>query len=251
MREAACVAGRAGSAAGACRRWRPATVQRYARTLLVDITRRPVARAALAQAGRGAPLQLPVRRLAGVPARVSSSAVGSRRAADRRPSRPTRARPAWARASAIVAFSAICAHKLMYPTPQISFIGLRSGVRRRAGAGDPLLRRQLALRPGAGRARDRAARRRSRWLPCCWSGRPRATGCTPWASRGGEMFARFLREVRLQARNRVGRASARALDRRHGGGATGRGLQPPVAELPRVARSACDECRQPGGERRL
>jgi arsenite oxidase small subunit len=28
---------------------------------------------------------------------------------------------------AIVAFSAICAHKLMYPTPQISFIGLRRG----------------------------------------------------------------------------------------------------------------------------
>lgn len=27
----------------------------------------------------------------------------------------------------IVAFSAICAHKLMYPTPQISFIGLRKG----------------------------------------------------------------------------------------------------------------------------
>ena len=27
----------------------------------------------------------------------------------------------------IVAFSAICAHKLMYPTPAISFIGLRSG----------------------------------------------------------------------------------------------------------------------------
>jgi arsenite oxidase small subunit len=27
----------------------------------------------------------------------------------------------------IVAFSAICAHKLMYPTPQISFIGVRKG----------------------------------------------------------------------------------------------------------------------------
>ncbi|HEY2190224.1 MAG TPA: (2Fe-2S)-binding protein [Caldimonas sp.] len=30
----------------------------------------------------------------------------------------------------IVAFSAICAHKLMYPTPTISFIGLRSGAGR-------------------------------------------------------------------------------------------------------------------------
>jgi Rieske Fe-S protein len=29
---------------------------------------------------------------------------------------------------AIVAFSAICAHQLMYPTPSISFIGLRKGV---------------------------------------------------------------------------------------------------------------------------
>jgi len=35
---------------------------------------------------------------------------------------------------AIVAFSAICAHKLMYPTPAISFIGLRSG-----GRGEPPL----------------------------------------------------------------------------------------------------------------
>lgn len=32
----------------------------------------------------------------------------------------------------IVAFSAICAHKMMYPTAQISFIGLRSG-----GRGEP------------------------------------------------------------------------------------------------------------------
>jgi Rieske Fe-S protein len=32
----------------------------------------------------------------------------------------------------IVAFSAICAHKLMYPTPAVSFIGLRSG-----GRGEP------------------------------------------------------------------------------------------------------------------
>jgi len=32
----------------------------------------------------------------------------------------------------IVAFSAICSHKLMYPTPTISFIGLRSG-----GQGEP------------------------------------------------------------------------------------------------------------------
>jgi Rieske Fe-S protein len=32
----------------------------------------------------------------------------------------------------IVAFSAICSHKLMYPTPQISFIGLRKGI-----AGEP------------------------------------------------------------------------------------------------------------------
>jgi arsenite oxidase small subunit len=32
----------------------------------------------------------------------------------------------------IVAFSAICAHKLMYPTPQLSFIGVRNGF-----AGEP------------------------------------------------------------------------------------------------------------------
>ena len=34
------------------------------------------------------------------------------------------------REQTIVAFSAICAHKMMYPTPNISFIGLRKGVGR-------------------------------------------------------------------------------------------------------------------------
>ncbi|MEY4083100.1 MAG: Arsenite oxidase subunit AioB precursor [Pseudomonadota bacterium] len=34
----------------------------------------------------------------------------------------------------VVAFSAICAHKMMYPTPNISFIGLRKGVGREPSA---------------------------------------------------------------------------------------------------------------------
>ena len=47
------------------------------------------------------------------------------------------------------AFSAICAHKLMYPTPQISFIGVRKGI-----AGEEGIVENVRLRSG-GRITER------------------------------------------------------------------------------------------------
>ncbi|HET9822426.1 MAG TPA: (2Fe-2S)-binding protein [Burkholderiaceae bacterium] len=123
VRQAVCVAG--AFAAGA---WplHAATgdVRRYGRTRLVDEFQRPISARqlrvgepwlfnypyaaspvfllALESAPAGAELTTEARQRYAAPA-----GVGPRRS--------------------VVAFSAICAHKLMYPTPQISFIGVRRG----------------------------------------------------------------------------------------------------------------------------
>ncbi len=122
MREAACVAG-AFAAATALPTF-AAAPQRHARALLVDPFGDPF-RSGMLQVGQthlfnypfaASPAFLialdravePSEHLTGANQRYSAPAgVGPRRS--------------------IVAFSAICAHKLMYPTPQLSFIGLRKG----------------------------------------------------------------------------------------------------------------------------
>ena len=59
-----------------------------------------------------------------------------------------------AASATIVAFSAICAHKLAYPTREVSFIRYqRDRSATSGGARHPLLRRPQRLRSGAGRAR--------------------------------------------------------------------------------------------------
>ncbi len=130
MREAACVAG-AWASLGAC----PVLaadnreVHHYTRALLVDPLGEPITASALVP---GHP------RLFDYPY-VASPAflIAIDRSVDRT-ALVTEARRAYdapegvGRKRSIVAFSAICAHKLMYPTPQISFIGLRKG-----NAGEP------------------------------------------------------------------------------------------------------------------
>ncbi|WP_253261797.1 hypothetical protein [Ramlibacter montanisoli] len=67
----------------------------------------------------------------------------------------------------IVAFSAICAHQLVYPTRDVSFISFRkTRAARRAGRPDPLLR---GAQPVRSRARRGGARARpsSRCARCC------------------------------------------------------------------------------------
>ncbi len=103
-------------------------------------------------------------------------------------------------ARAIVAFSAICAHKLAYPTRDISFIRYQPqklGDLRRAR--DPLLRRPQRLRSGRGRAGRRgtgaAAARGDPARLRCGDGRAR-TRSAPSAPSSSTL----LREVRVQAR---------------------------------------------------
>jgi arsenite oxidase small subunit len=125
MREAACVAG-AWAASGV---W-PALAapggetRRYARTLLVGKFGEPL---------RATQLQVGVPHLFNYPFAASPvfllaldrSVHGTELATQdkQRYASPAGVGPT----KSIVAFSAICAHKLMYPTPQISFIGVRKG----------------------------------------------------------------------------------------------------------------------------
>jgi arsenite oxidase small subunit len=126
MREATCVAGALAAAAGLpVLAAQGIEARRYTRTLLVDKLGDPFHASSLVT---GEP------QLFNYPFVASpvfllqlDRAVG---ASDQQ----TEARQAYSAPAgvgprrAIVAFSAICAHKLMYPTPQISFIGVRKGV---------------------------------------------------------------------------------------------------------------------------
>ena len=95
---------------------------------------------------------------------------------------------------AIVAYSAICAHKLAYPTRQVSFIGFRaaaSPVNARARSSPAAPTRVSTTRwPAPGYS---AARRRNRWRPCCLNMTPQPTNCmpsVPWVRRNSMSFSR-------------------------------------------------------------
>ena len=107
--------------------WAQAAPRLYARTRLADVHGRPIRAADLAPETNyvfhypfaATPcLLLKLARPVAVPATAKRNEVAA---------------PAWqggvGRDRNVVAFSAICAHKLMYPTPAISFIGLRKGGR--------------------------------------------------------------------------------------------------------------------------
>jgi arsenite oxidase small subunit len=126
MREAACVAG-AWAVSGAL----PVLaaggpVRRYGRSLLVLPTGRPFAASQLA-VGEPQLFNYPFAACPVFLMALAQEVVGTELATE---ARQRYASPAGVgRHKAIVAFSAICAHKLMYPTPQISFIGVRKGTR--------------------------------------------------------------------------------------------------------------------------
>lgn len=125
MREAACVAG-AWAASGALPVLAAAATEprRYARTLLVDPFGDPIPSARL-QAGAPQLFNYPFAASPVFLLVLDHAVAGTDLATqDKRPyASPAGVGPR----SSIVAFSAICAHKLMYPTPQISFIGVRRG----------------------------------------------------------------------------------------------------------------------------
>jgi Rieske Fe-S protein len=125
MREAACVAG-AWAASGALPALAAAGTQtrRYARTLLVEPFGDPV-HAARLEAGVPQLFNYPFVASPVFLLALEDAVAGTDLATQdkRRYASPAGVGPR----RSIVAFSAICAHKLMYPTPQISFIGVRKG----------------------------------------------------------------------------------------------------------------------------
>jgi Rieske Fe-S protein len=110
---------------------------------------------------------------------------------------------------AIVAFSAICAHQLMYPTPAISFIGLRKGVGQEPAQVIHCCGDDSRYDPAAGaRVLAGPAPQPLAAVPLAWDGRTdelRATGIV-----GGDRFDAFFAkyafrlEMELGARARAG-----------------------------------------------
>ena len=122
MRQAACVAG-AWAAAGVL----PAVAgqeQRHARSLLVDHLGDPF-RARQLKAGEPHLFNYPFVASPVFLLAMDSAVAGSALTTEAKQSynAPAGVGPT----KSIVAFSAICAHKLMYPTPELSFIGVRKG----------------------------------------------------------------------------------------------------------------------------
>jgi len=127
LREAACVAGAWAASASLPAVAGPA--QSHPRALLVDAFGTPLTASRLAPGQAfvfAYPFVATPAFVFALPASVAATALADEaQAAYEAPAGVGPAR-------AIVAYSAICAHKLMYPTPQISFIGLRKGL-----AGEP------------------------------------------------------------------------------------------------------------------
>jgi len=123
MREAACVAG-AWAASGALPAIAAGPAQRYVRTLLVEPLGEPV-RASRIEVGAARLFNYPFAASPVFLLALDRSVDGTELATQdqARYASPAGVGPK----KSIVAFSAICAHKLMYPTPQISFIGVRKG----------------------------------------------------------------------------------------------------------------------------
>jgi arsenite oxidase small subunit len=204
LRDAACVAG-AWAASGALPALAVGAPQRHARSLLVDALGEPF-KASTLKPGEAQLFNYPF---------VASPVF---LLAFEREVRPveltTEAKQAYASPAgvgpkkSIVAFSAICAHKLMYPTAQISFIGLRKGQ-----AGEPA---EVIHCCGDQSRYDPAAGARVIGGP---APQPLAAILLEWDAQrdqlhavgvqGGEMFAAFFEKYAFKLETELG-ARARA-----------------------------------------
>ena len=96
-------------------------------------------------------------------------------------------------------FSAICAHKLAYPTRDVSFIRYQPPRSATSdGARDPLLRRPQRLRSGRRRARRGRSRRRSRSPRSCSSTTPRRDELVALGTRRRRAIRRVLRKYEFK-----------------------------------------------------
>jgi Rieske Fe-S protein len=115
----------------------------------------------------------------------------------------------------IVAFSAICAHKLVYPTPQVSFISFRR-TRAERGVKDELIH-CCAENSQYDPARGAQVLSGPATQPLCavlLSHDPRSDTLTAYATLGGELFDEFFRKYQAKLSLEVGdRAQDAVTDR--------------------------------------
>jgi Rieske Fe-S protein len=99
----------------------------------------------------------------------------------------------------VVAYSAICAHKLVYPTRDVSFISFRK-TRARKGVQDHLIHccaEHSQYDPAKG-AEVLSGRRRNRCARCCWN-TTRRTTASPHGERWAASCSTTSSQVRSQA----------------------------------------------------
>jgi Rieske Fe-S protein len=205
MREAACVAG-AWAASGALPVLAAGPPRRYARCLLVDALGDPFKAASL-RPGQAHLFNYPYVASPVFLLAFEREIKGVELATEAR--QPYASPGGVGPRKGIVAFSAICAHKLMYPTPQISFIGLRKGL-----AGEPA---QVIHCCGDQSRYDPAAGARVLGGP---APQPLAAVLLEWDARsdqlhavgvqGGERFAEFFEKYAFKLETELG-ARAKAL----------------------------------------
>lgn len=123
MRQAACVAG-AWAASGALPVVAAGETRRHPRTLLVDAFGEPF-HAAQLKVGEPQLFNYPFVASPVFLLALEREVRGTELVTEAK--EPYATPPGVGPRKSIVAFSAICAHKLMYPTPAISFIGVRKG----------------------------------------------------------------------------------------------------------------------------
>ena len=105
----------------------------------------------------------------------------------------------------VVAYSAICAHQLVYPTREVSFISFRKK-RAQRGVQDELIHccaEHSQYDPARG-AQCSPGRRRNRSAPCCWTHDRKADTLTAYATLGGELFDDFFRKYEMKLSLEVG-----------------------------------------------
>ena len=188
-----------------CRRGRDAPPRLYARTRLVDIHGAPIRRAALV-AETNYVFHYPFAATPCFLLKLRAAGRRRRRRCGARTARRTRGRAASGRERNVVAFSAICAHKLAYPTREVSFIRYQrersatsdaqvihccadhsvydpaAGRARRRGAGAAAARRDPAR---ATTRRPTSSRRSARWAPSSSTPSSRSTSSS-WRLEYGQ-----------------------------------------------------------------